>query len=83
MRAIDADDMLTIHSLRRHRNDLAHDLQGRLPTLQVESKRSMFGRVDAMPRKLSACCAYMDIGADPEFRGIDWDSVLADGSGRA
>ena len=75
MQAIDAADMITIQSLRAHRNELAHDLVQRLPALRIEAMRSMCGGVDATLRKLSAYRAYMEIGADPRFRSVNWNSV--------
>jgi hypothetical protein len=75
MQAIDARDMITIQSLRIHRNELAHDLVERLPTLHIEARRSLFEGVDDTLRRLSAYRAYMEVGADPEFRGIDWNTV--------
>lgn len=75
MKAIDSQDMITIQSLRIHRNELAHDLVDRLPTLQIEAQRSLFEDVDQTLRKLSAYRAYMEIGADPEFRGVDWNTA--------
>jgi hypothetical protein len=72
MEAIDAADVLTIQSLRKHRNDLAHDLVNQLPTLQVEEYRSLLAGVDRTLFKLSNYRAYIEIGADPEFAGIDW-----------
>lgn len=75
MQAIDASDMTTIQELRRHRNDLAHDLVSRLPTLSID--RSLWERVDRTLLKLSNYRARMEIGADPEVRaiGIDWETV--------
>ena len=35
MEAIDSKDILTIQALRKHRNDLAHDLVGRLDDLSI------------------------------------------------
>jgi hypothetical protein len=37
MRAIDSDDLLAIQGLRKHRNDLAHDLVNKLHDLEIES----------------------------------------------
>jgi len=36
MEAIDSADMVTIQELRTHRNELAHDLVARLPTLRID-----------------------------------------------
>jgi hypothetical protein len=72
MEAIDSADVLTIQSLRKHRNELAHDLVNRLPTLQVDEYQSLLANVDRTLFKLSNYRAYMEIGADPGFAGIDW-----------
>jgi hypothetical protein len=72
MEAIDSADVLTIQSLRKHRNDLAHDLVDRLPALQIDEFRSLLADVDRTLFKLSNYRAYIEIGSDPEFAGIDW-----------
>ena len=72
MEVIDSSDVLTIQSLRKHRNELAHDLVNRLPSLQVDEYQSLLTNVDRTPFKLSRYRAYMEISADPEFAGIDW-----------
>jgi hypothetical protein len=75
MEAIDASDMTTIQELRRHRNNLSHDLVRRLPTLSIDG--SLWERVDRTLFKLSNYRTRMEIGADPELRaiGIDWETV--------
>jgi hypothetical protein len=72
MEAIDSADVLTIQAFRKHRNDLAHDLVKRLPALKVEEYRVLLADVDRTLFKLSNYRAYMEIGSDPEFAGIDW-----------
>ena len=72
MKAIDSADVLTIQSLRKHRNDLAHDLVDRLPSLRFDEYRPLLAEIDRTLFKLSNYRAYMEIGADPEFAGIDW-----------
>ena len=72
MQAIDSADLMTIQALRKHRNDLAHDLVNNLPNLEIEKYQSLFADVDRTLFKLSNYRAYMEIGADPEFAGIDW-----------
>jgi hypothetical protein len=74
MEAIDSDDLTTIHELRTHRNELAHELVDRL-TLDIEQYRPLFERVNHTMFKLSNYRAYMEIGADPEFAGINWKTA--------
>lgn len=75
MRAIDSDDVITIQELRQHRNTLAHDLVRVLPTMRLEEHRPLWQRVDRTLFDLSNYRAYIEIGADPEFQGLDWDTV--------
>ena len=72
MMALDADDVSTIQALREHRNDLAHNLATKLAILDLGEHTALWDKVDPMIFKLSNYRAYMEIGADPEFRGIDW-----------
>jgi hypothetical protein len=72
MEALDANDVSTIQSLRKHRNDLAHNLAGMLSTIDFGESQSLWDEVDRTIFKLSNYRAYIEIGADPEFRGIDW-----------
>jgi hypothetical protein len=77
MQAIDADDMDAIQRLRKHRNELAHDLVYRLDDLQIGDHAALFREVDAAIFKLSKHRAYMEFSHDLEFqnRGIDWETV--------
>lgn len=75
MEALHADDVETIQALREHRNDLAHNLPGRLPGLRLGEYKALWPKVDRTLFKLSNYRAYMEIGAGPEFRGIDWASA--------
>jgi hypothetical protein len=75
MQALDADDVNTIQDLREHRNDLAHGLARKLPILRPGDYRTLWDKVDRTLFKLSNYRAYMEIGADPEFRGIDWETA--------
>jgi hypothetical protein len=72
MEALDGDDVNTIQALRTHRNDLAHRLPSILPDLRLSEYKALWDQVDRTIFKLSNYRAYMEIGADPEFRGIDW-----------
>ena len=77
MQAIDADDMTCIQELRRHRNELAHNLPEQLPSLRVEDYAELFRLTDRALFKLSNYRIRMEIGADPAFKdlGIDWNTV--------
>jgi hypothetical protein len=72
MEALDVDDVKAIQELRTHRNELAHNLPSRLPDLRLGDYKAVWDQVDRTILKLSNYRAYMDIGADPEFHGIDW-----------
>jgi hypothetical protein len=76
MQAIDADDMLAIQQLRRHRNDLAHDLPSRLGMLRIEDFSHILKSADRALFKLSNHRTYIEIGAEPEVRAmaLDWDT---------
>lgn len=77
MQAIDSDDFLAIQGLRKHRNDLAHDLPEELKSMDVDSYAPLLEKTDKALFKLSNYRTYMEIGYDPEFRekGIDWDTI--------
>jgi hypothetical protein len=53
MEAIDSADMCTIQDLRKHRNELGHDLVSRLPTLQPDEYHALWEKVDCTLFKLS------------------------------
>jgi len=77
MQAIDADDTSCIQELRRHRNELAHNLPEQLPNLRIEDYAELFKATERALFKLSGYRTYTEIGADPEFKdlGIDWNTV--------
>jgi hypothetical protein len=72
MEAIDSEDVFTIQAFRKHRNDLAHDLANQL-SLNIEEFKPLFEKVNRTLFKLSNYRAYMEIGTDPAFQGIDWE----------
>ncbi len=76
MKAIDSDDVLVIQDLRKHRNDLAHNIARKLQAEDIERDVVLLERVNKTLFKLSSYRTYMEIGADPEFKnkGIVWDS---------
>jgi hypothetical protein len=47
MEAIDSQDVNTIQALRKHRNDLAHDLVDRLNHLEADEYAPLFNEVNA------------------------------------
>lgn len=77
MQAIDSDDVQSIQELRKHRNDLAHDLPARLADLKIEDFARLLKASDRALLKLSNHHTYIEIGSDPEFKnlGIDWETV--------
>lgn len=77
MEAIDSDDVLTIQELRKHRNDLAHNIVHKLQAQEIKRDLFLLERVNKTLFKLSNYRTYMEIGADPEFqkKGIDWGAV--------
>lgn len=77
MEAIDSEDMLIIQSLRKHRNDLAHNLSGMLHKLDIEHHLPLLEKTNKALFKLSNYRTYMEIGSDSEFqnKGINWDTI--------
>ena len=75
MEAITSEDFMTIRALRKHRNDLAHDLATRLPDLRPPDYQPLLEDADRTLFRLSNYRTYMEIGADPEFQGIDWETA--------
>jgi hypothetical protein len=73
MKAIDSADVLTIQALRKHRNELAHNLGSKVPDLVIEEHQTLFEGVKRALFKLSNYRAYMEIGADPTYRGVNWE----------
>lgn len=77
MEAIDSEDVLTIQALRKHRNDLAHDLPNMLGNINIENNLSLLEKTDKALFKLSNYQIYIDIGSDPKFqnKGINWSTI--------
>ena len=77
MKALDSQDVLSIQSLRKHRNELAHNLPSMIQSLDIGKYMPLHERVDRVLFKLSSYRAYMEIGSDPELseQDIDWDTV--------
>ena len=77
MEAIDSEDVLTIQSLRKHRNDLAHDLPSMLHKLDIEQYIPLLEKTNKALFKLSNYRIYIEIGSNPRYRdkGINWDTI--------
>ena len=75
--AIDNEDLLTIQELRKHRNELAHNLPDLIHKLDMEENLKLLERVDKTLFRLSNYHTYIEIGANPQFqnRGIDWSTI--------
>jgi hypothetical protein len=73
----DSDDVQAIQDLRKHRNDLAHDLPSRLADLKIEDHARLLRASDKALFKLSNHQTYIEIGSDPKFKnlGIDWETA--------
>lgn len=74
VQAIDADDYEALLDLRSHRNELAHELPTHLVSQKVDANRKLLDSAHNALFRLSNNQAYMDIGSDPEFKGIDWST---------
>lgn len=75
MNAINSKDIETIQALRRHRNELAHNLPDMLSLGQISDNSKLLEKSKEIIFKLSNYRAYIGIGQEPELRGVDWDTV--------
>jgi len=77
MKVIDSKDISTIQSLRKHRNEIAHNLPQTLKILEIKENLNLLEETDKVLFKLSNYRTYMEIGADPDFQnlGIEWDTI--------
>ncbi|MBS4719113.1 hypothetical protein J4G62_02425 [Aeromonas caviae] len=75
MQAIDSNDLACIQSLRHHRNKIAHHLPDILPSLHIEDYAELFKATDRIIFKISNYRAYMEIGADPIYKDLDWKTA--------
>ncbi|SHK30590.1 hypothetical protein SAMN04488028_104133 [Reichenbachiella agariperforans] len=75
MKAIDSNDLLTIQALRKHRNDLAHNLPDKLSLEEIRNGSTPLENVKNVIFKLSNYRTYMEVGQEPELRGVDWGLV--------
>ncbi|MEQ9487582.1 MAG: hypothetical protein RIM72_01170 [Alphaproteobacteria bacterium] len=76
MEALDSADILNVQALRKHRNDLAHNLPRLIGMLDITENQTMLTKVTETLYKLSKYRAYMEIGCDPDCREIDWDGEV-------
>jgi hypothetical protein len=75
MEAIDDNDLRTIQALRKHRNNLAHELPDRLNMHEINNNSALLDKVKDVIFKLSNYRAYIEIGQERELKGVDWSSV--------
>jgi hypothetical protein len=75
MEAIDEEDLNTIQALREHRNDLAHNLPDLLESIHIDQQSDLLNKTKAVIFKLSNYRTYIEIGQEPELRGVDWNTV--------
>jgi hypothetical protein len=78
MEAINSEDVLTIQSLRKHRNDLTHELPERLKNINIANYIPLLEKTIKVLFKLSNYRTRMEIGADPEFKNIDWNNIAGE-----
>ncbi|MEA1899603.1 MAG: hypothetical protein U9N47_02365 [Thermodesulfobacteriota bacterium] len=77
MEVINSEDVLTIQSLRKHRNELAHNLPNKLHDIEIQNYVPLLEKANKALFKLSNHNTYIEIGADPKFKnkGINWDTL--------
>lgn len=77
MKALDSEGVLVIQALRKHRNELAHNLPSMLSNIDVDEHLSLLDKTDKVLFQLSNYRTYMEIGADPDFqnKGVDWGTI--------
>jgi hypothetical protein len=77
MQAIDTSDIRIIHALRTHRNVIAHELPICIKDLRIEEYAELLKATDKVLFKLSNYNTYIELGADPMFKSLnfEWSSV--------
>lgn len=75
VQAINAADHQAILDLREHRNNLAHELPSHLLKSDFGTNQDLLGTAHKAIFKISNYQAYVDIGSDPAFKGIDWSTA--------
>lgn len=78
MKAINSEDLLAIQSLRKHRNDVAHELPKMLNHLDIKNYSLLLEKTINVLFKLSNYNVRMEIGADPEFKDLDWNNIAGE-----
>lgn len=78
MQVISSEDIACIQNLRDHRNELLHNLPKHLPSLRVENYAELFRATDSTILKLSNHLAYMEKGANPTYKDLDWNNAKGD-----
>ena len=73
--AISADEMNAIQELRKYRNRIAHELPQLILDMDAAQNELMLIKARACLFRLSNFWAYIDVGADPDFRDIDWGTI--------
>lgn len=74
MKAIDVDDYHALLNLRAHRNELAHELPLHLINLNFSEYKELLDSAHKAIFRLSNYQAYIEIGSDPDFKGINWST---------
>ena len=77
MEAIDSEDVMTIQALRKHRNDLAHELPEMLHNFNINDHLPLLEKTGKALFKLSNHRAYMEFGKYFSIKniGVNWDNV--------
>lgn len=74
MQAIDGNDAQTVQGFRREYSEVARQLSNNISGLDFEALKKQLIRMDRAVFKLSNHRLYIELGADPEFKGIDWEN---------
>jgi len=75
MKAIDEEDFKAIQELREHRNMFAHNIVKELVNINLADYSPLFEKIKKALFKLSRHQTFIEIGADPEFKDIDWNTL--------
>lgn len=78
--AIVSEDVLAIQALRKHRNDIAHELPRMLPSMDPLENEKLLVRARESLFRLSNFWVYIDIGTDPacKAQNVDWETVAGE-----
>lgn len=80
LEAISSEDFMAIQVLRKHRNDIAHNLPRMLPVMDPAENERLLSRARESLFRLSNFWIKIDIGSDPEFtsQDVDWEQVVGE-----